>query len=182
MRNTEEPNRARQGQAPEPKRKPEPERPRKRKKKRSRIKRKIILFLILLLIIAVAVLTLLYGDKLGLGDGFGFLPGVQSGEESGDPTGAGEDTSNVAPTAEATPVPTAEELPAVGDAFISVNETTIKLNNTEVTLEGLQLQLTGPYKGAKVTLKDDYALMETYESVQNLLTQLGITYQEQGIN
>lgn len=170
----------------QPKR-PDPEQEKKdKKKKRRRRKRRLILFLILLLILIGIVLGLLYGGKLGLGDGWGFLPGV-SADKNGGTQGGGEDDLSQAETdnkptsvATVTPEPTqqAEGITAP-DAFITVSEDKILLNSTELDIDGLKAQLENAYKGGKVTLIDDYAIKDTYESVKSLLEALGITEYEE---
>ena len=55
----------------------------------------------------------------------------------------------------------------------------ILLNSTELDIDGLKAQLENAYKGGKVTLIDDYAIKDSYESVVNLLKTLGITEYEE---
>lgn len=180
----------RHGQGPhdphgQPKKDPEQEKKDKKKKKRRR-KRRLIFFLILLLILIGLVLGLLYGQKMGLGDGWGFLPGATA-EKNGGTQGGGEDeklpqADENKPTSVATltPEPTKEaEGVAAPDAFITVSEEKVLLNNTELDIEGLKAQLENAYKGGKVTLIDDYAIKDTYEAVKNLLSALGITEYEE---
>lgn len=169
----------------QPKKDPEQEKKDKKKKKRRR-KRRLIFFLILLLILIGLVLGLLYGQKMGLGDGWGFLPGATA-EKNGGTQGGGEDeklpqADENKPTSVATltPEPTKEaEGVAAPDAFITVSEEKVLLNNTELDIEGLKAQLENAYKGGKVTLIDDYAIKDTYEAVKNLLSALGITEYEE---
>lgn len=168
--------------------KPDPEQEKKEKKKRRRRrKRRLIFFIILLLILIGIVLGLLYGGKMGLGDGLGFLPGV-SADKIGGTQGGGEDEKlpqadaenqpTLVPTVTPEPTRAAEEV-AVPDAFITVSEDKILLNSTELDADGLKAQLENAYKGAKVTLIDDYAIKDTYESVKALLDTLGITEYEE---
>jgi len=171
----------------QPKR-PDPEKEKKeKKKKRRRRKRRLILLLILLLILIGLVLGLLYGQKMGLGDGWGFLPGATA-EKNGGTQGGGEDeklpqaNADNKPTSVATitPEPTKEaEGISAPDAFITVSEDKILLNNTELDVDGLKAQLENAYKGGKVTLIDDYAIKDSYESVKSLLETLGITEYEE---
>lgn len=180
----------RHGQGPhdphgQPKKDPEQEKKDKKKKKRRR-KRRLIRWIILLLILIGIVLGILYGGKMGLGNGFGFLPGV-SADKDGGTQGGGEDekapqTDEKQPTSVATitPEPTQEaEGGLVPDAYITVSEDEIYLNSTELSIDGLQAQLENAYKGAKVILTDDYAIKDSYESVKNLLETLGITEYEE---
>ena len=147
----------------------------------------MIFFIIILLILIGIVLGLLYGGKMGLGDGLGFLPGV-SADKIGGTQGGGEDDklqqtdAEKAPTLvpTVTPEPTKEaEDVTVPDAYVTVSEDKILLNNTELDVDGLKAQLENAYKGAKVTLIDDYAIKDTYESVKTLLDSLGITEYEE---
>ena len=175
----------------DPKRQPErpdPEQEKKEKKKRRRRrKRRLIFFIILLLILIGIVLGLLYGGKMGLGDGLGFLPGV-SADKIGGTQGGGEDEKlpqadaenqpTLVPTVTPEPTKAAEEV-AVPDAFITVSEDKILLNSTELDADGLKAQLENAYRGAKVTLIDDYAIKDTYESVKALLDTFGITEYEE---
>lgn len=169
----------------QPKR-PDPEQEKKdKKKKRRRRKRRLILFIILLLLLIGAVLGILFGGKMGLGDGLGFLPSV-SADKNGGTQGEDEnplqaDADNK-PTSVATitPEPTQEaEGVTAPDAFITVSEDKILLNSTELDIDGLKAQLENAYKGGKVTLIDDYAIKDTYESVKNLLETLGIAEYEE---
>ena len=171
----------------QPKR-PDPEQEKKEKKKRRRRrKRRLIFILILILILIGLVLGMLYGQKMGLGDGWGFLPGATA-DKNGGTQGGGEDEklpqadADNKPTSVATmtPEPTkeAEEI-AAPDAFITVSEEKILLNSTELDIEGLKAQLENAYKGGKVTLIDDYAIKDSYESVKSLLETLGITEYEE---
>lgn len=167
---------------------PDPEQEKKdKKKKRRRRKRRLVFFLILLLILIGIVLGLLYGGKMGLGDGWGFLPGATA-DKNGGTQGGGEDEklpqadADNQPTSVATmtPEPTKEaEAVAAPDAFITVNEDKILLNSTELDIDGLKAQLENAYKGGKVTLIDDYAIKDTYESVKSLLETLGVTEYEE---
>ena len=171
----------------DPKR-PDPEQEKKdKKKRRRRRKRHLIFFLILLLILIGIVLGLLYGGKMGLGDGWGFLPGATA-DKNGGTQGGGEDeklpqaNADNKPTSVATitPEPTKEaEGITAPDAFITVSEDKILLNSTELDIEGLKAQLENAYKGGKVTLIDDYAIKDSYESVKSLLETLGITEYEE---
>ena len=171
----------------QPKR-PDPEQEKKEKKKRRRRrKRRLIFFLILLLILIGLVLGMLYGQKMGLGDGWGFLPGATA-DKNGGTQGGGEDeklpqaNADNKPTSVATitPEPTKEaEGITAPDAFITVSEDKILLNSTELDIDGLKAQLENAYKGGKVTLIDDYAIKESYESVKSLLETLGITEYEE---
>lgn len=171
----------------QPKR-PDPEQEKKEKKKRRRRrKRRLIFFLILLLILIGLVLGMLYGQKMGLGDGWGFLPGATA-DKNGGTQGGGEDeklpqaNADNKPTSVATitPEPTKEaEGVTAPDAFITVSEDKILLNSTELDIDGLKAQLENAYKGGKVTLIDDYAIKESYESVKSLLETLGITEYEE---
>lgn len=170
-----------------PEHRPDPEQEKKdKKKKKRRRKRRLIRWIILLLILIGIVLGILYGGKLGLGNGFGFLPGV-SADKDGGTQGGGEDekspqTDVKQPTSVATitPEPTQEaEGGSVPDAYITVSEDKIYLNSTELSIDGLQAQLENAYKGAKVILTDDYAIKDSYESVVNLLKNLGITEYEE---
>lgn len=170
-----------------PEHRPDPEQEKKdKKKKKRRRKRRLIRWIILLLILIGIVLGILYGGKLGLGNGFGFLPGV-SADKDGGTQGGGEDekspqTDVKQPTSVATitPEPTQEaEGVSVPDAYITVSEDKIYLNSTELSIDGLQAQLENAYKGAKVILTDDYAIKDSYESVVNLLKNLGITEYEE---
>ena len=171
----------------QPKR-PDPEKDKKdKKKRRRRRKRRLILLLILLLILIGLVLGLLYGQKMGLGDGWGFLPGATA-DKNGGTQGGGEDeklpqtNADNKPTSVATitPEPTKEaEGITAPDAFITVSEDKILLNNTELDIDGLRAQLENAYKGGKVTLIDDYAIKDSYESVKSLLETLGITEYEE---
>ena len=68
---------------------------------------------------------------------------------------------------------------AAPDAFVTVSEDKILLNSTELDIDGLKAQLENAYKGGKVTLIDDYAIKERYESVKSLLETLGITEYEE---
>ena len=171
----------------QPKR-PDPEQEKKdKKKKRRRRKRRLIFFLILLLILIGLVLGMLYGQKMGLGDGWGFLPGATA-DKNGGTQGGGDDEklsqadADNKPTSIATitPEPTKEaEGIAAPDAFITVSEDKILLNSTELDIDGLKAQLENAYKGGKVTLIDDYAIKDNYESVKSLLETLGITEYEE---
>ena len=168
--------------------KPDPEQEKKEKKKRRRRrKRRLIFFLILLLILIGLVLGMLYGQKMGLGDGWGFLPGATA-DKNGGTQGGGDDEklsqadADNKPTSIATitPEPTKEaEGIAAPDAFITVSEDKILLNSTELDIDGLKAQLENAYKGGKVTLIDDYAIKDNYESVKSLLETLGITEYEE---
>lgn len=174
-----------------PEHRPDPEQEMKdKKKKRRRRKRRLIFWIIVLLILIGVVLGLLYGGKMGLGNALGFLPGV-SADKIGGTQGGGEDEklpqadADKQPTfaATATPEPSAEPEGTVPDAYITVSEDKIYLNSTELNLDGLKAQLENAYKGAKVTLTDDYAIKDTYESVTGLLNELGITdYEEKAVD
>jgi len=169
-------------------RKPDPEQEKKEKKKRRRRrKRRLIFFLILLLVLIGLVLGMLYGQKMGLGDGWGFLPGATA-DKNGGTQGGGKDEklpqadADNKPTSVATmtPEPTKEpEGIAAPDAFITVSEDKILLNSTELDIDGLKAQLENAYKGGKVTLIDDYAIKDSYESVKSLLESLGIVEYEE---
>lgn len=167
---------------------PDPEQEKKdKKKKRRRRKRRLVFWLIVLLILLGVLLGLLYGGKMGLGNGLGFLPGSMA-EMFGGTQGGGEDEklpqadADNKPTSVATitPEPTKEaEGVAAPDAFITVSEDKILLNNTELDIDGLKAQLENAYKGGRVTLIDDYAIKDSYESVKSLLETLGITEYEE---
>lgn len=168
-----------------PEHRPDPKHEMKdKKKKRRRRKRRLIFWIIVLLILIGVVLGLLYGGKMGLGNGLGFLPGV-SADKIGGTQGGGEDEkspqADKQPTsaATATPEPSVDQEGVVPDAYITVSEDKIYLNSTELSLDGLKAQLENAYKGAKVTLTDDYAIKDTYESVTGLLDELGITDYEE---
>lgn len=80
------------------------------------------------------------------------------------------------------PVPTIPVDENVANAYITVSGSKILLNGLEIDINDLLKQLTGPYKGAKVTLIKDEAIIGPYENVKTVLDNNGITYSEEYLN
>lgn len=165
----------------EPQTAPNPEQERKeQKKKRRKRKRRALRFIIILLILIGLVLGILIGGKLGLGERLGLSPRQSSQSETEDGKQSGQSESEPTASVSATSVPTqSPENREVLDAYITVNEYKLFLNNTELSIGGLKAQLENAYKGSRVTLIDDYAIKSSYEEVQTLLESLGITEYEE---
>ncbi len=170
-----------QNPPPEPKGKhgkPHPEEePGKKKKKKKRHAWPWILLSVLLIGILLGLLLDRGLFTIPGGPGEGFIGDtfnkIFSKETPDDPIDINTNVTQVP-----SPVPTVPVDEKVSDAYVTISGSKILLNDVEIDINDLIKQLTGPYKGAKVTLINDYATKGPYDNVKTVLYNYGISYSE----
>jgi hypothetical protein len=151
----------------------------KKKKKRKHHLIRIIILLVLLIGILLGILIdrgiLFPGGQGWIGNGLESLKNVgRSGQE---PT-AGPIDINGTVTPNPTRVPTQAVNQDAPKVYLVIKNSTILMNDVEVTAEQLIAQLsTETYSISKIYLIDDLATKGVYENVQTILNNLGRTYQ-----
>ena len=154
-----------------PKHGPKGEKPKKKKKRHT------FLWIIVLVLLIGILVGLLIDRGLIFPGGQGWIGGLIGQTEKGGKSDTPIDIVNTTVTPVPSPVATQPVKDDAAKVYLVIKNSTILMNDVEVTAEQLIAQLSTPtYSNSKIYLIDEYATKGVYENVQTILNNLGRSY------